>query len=94
MTRRSPPNKKGPKAAGGGATGTEKVVASSIAARNGDSKTQSPITFNCAFCGELRPESALMGRDKALLFCGRCVAVLEALYYGWPEDALKLFRGL
>ena len=42
MPQRSSPNKKGPKAAGGGATGTEKVVASSIAARRDKGKFNPP----------------------------------------------------
>lgn len=47
--------------------------------------------FFCAFCGKSRPESDLVGRDGRLLFCGRCVTALDALYDG-ADDALTIWK--
>lgn len=32
-------------------------------------------------------------KSRRCCFCGRCVAALEALHFGGPEDALKILRG-
>lgn len=45
----------------------------------------------CSFCGELKPESELVGRDRSLLFCDQCVTALDALCDG-ADDALAVFR--
>ena len=47
--------------------------------------------FTCSFCGKSRPESDLIGRDGALLFCGRCVTALDALRDG-ADDALAIWK--
>lgn len=47
--------------------------------------------FSCSFCGKSRPECDLIGRDGALLFCGRCVTALDALHNG-SDDALAIWK--
>ena len=58
------------------------------------SETKRPALrrYACSFCGELRPDEDLVGRDRALRFCSRCTLALDGLS-GAPVDALMILRG-
>lgn len=97
MLRNAPPRKSGPLPAGHRATSqnTSHNYRSAHRFRKQpappEMKKRPLRRFDCSFCGNSRPESDLIGRDGALLFCGRCVTALDALRDG-ADDALAIWR--
>ena len=98
MLRNVPHNKKGPKAAGGGAPGEfGHHDNSSQIERPEQAQVQRLISgshpegFSCAFCGNFAPWSRMAAFDKNLKFCEVCHDAMDALDTG-ANDALAILR--